>query len=177
MVRRKVPFRYLLEACSYIFDSALRMTGGPGPPVSPTLAYQMGVKDETEPRLLGTTPAAEGGAARSGEGGSAWGTPGGAQEAWEAFNRQMDARDKQVSEAVAAAAAAASSEAGTGVRERERELPIAMLEVLKVSLSLLRRLSGRNLTVAGPFASTMQMWPVGHPQVRVLDIFVVGIVF
>lgn len=83
-----------------------------------------------------------------------------AQDAWEVFNRQMDERDREVSEATVG-----STEGGVEALEKE-PLPPPMLEVLKVSLSLLRRLSNRNLLAAGPFASAMQAWPASHPQVR-----------
>lgn len=142
MERRGPPLRLLLDACSFIFRSALDMAGGPGSPASPTLPFKGGVEG-------------------IGSGGTAAAVAaGGDQEGWEAFNRSMDDRDEEVLKA-AAAAATASRKAG------ERELPATMLEVLKVSLSLLRRLANRNLTAAGPFASAMQMWPAGHPQVRV----------
>ena len=154
MERRGPPLRLLLDACSFIFRSALDMAGGAGSPASPTLAFKGGVEGHVG-KGTGT-----GGAAGSAEGGAA---AGGDQEGWEAFNRSMDDRDEEVLKAAAAAAAAA---AGKKAGERERELPGTMVEVLKVSLSLLRRLANRNLTAAGPFASAMQMWPPGHPQVR-----------
>lgn len=98
---------------------------------------------------------------------------GGSQAAWEAFNRHMDEQDKAIAAAAAAAAVAVADGAAGGARgdgegrraARDRELPAAMVEVLKVSLSLLRRFSSRNLTVAGAYASSMHMWPSGHPQV------------
>lgn len=155
MERRGSPLRILLEACSFIFGAALAMAGGPAAPGSPTLAFAGGVM-ETE------------GAAGAVGGAKA----GGSQEAWEAFNRHMDEQDKAIAEAAAAVAAAADGAAGSARGDgggrgaaRERELPTAMVEVLKVSLSLLRRFSSRNLTVAGAYASSMHMWPSGHLQV------------
>lgn len=148
MERRGLPLSLLLDACSFIFRSALDMAGGPGSPASPTLPFKGGVEGD---RGKGTW---SGGAAASAVGG-------GDQEGWEAFNRSMDDRDDEVLKAAAATAAAASADKKAG----ERELPATMVEVLKVSLSLLRRLANRNLTTAGPFASAMQMWPPGHPQV------------
>lgn len=158
------------------------MAGGPEVPVSPTLPFQGGVVDDME-----TAKNSEEGGAGGGGSSSSRNNRGGAQEAWEAFNRMMDERDKSVEEAAAAVAAAAaastamarSSGSGGGVgggsgvgkgsysssQQQLRELPPAMLEVLKVTLSLLRRLSSRNLIVTGPFASSMPLWPSGHPQV------------
>lgn len=151
MERRKYPLRLLLEACSYVFDAALEMSAGrrvrPG---STTLVFKEGVKD------LGSGDngiGADGNAIDVESSGSA-------QESWEVFNRQMDERDREVSEA-----AVGSSEGGVEALEKE-PLPPPMLEVLKVSLSLLRRLSNRNILAAGPFASAMQAWSAAHPQVR-----------
>lgn len=125
------------------------MAGGPAAPGSPTLAFAGGVME---------TEGAAGGA-----------RTGGSQEAWEAFNRHMDEQDKAIAEAAAAVAAADGAAGGArgdgGGRGAARELPTAMLEVLKVSLSLLRRFSSRNLTVAGAYASSVHMWPSGHVQV------------
>lgn len=78
MERRGAPFRLLLEACSFIFDSAIEMAGGPKPPESPTLPFQGG--------------GATGGVEESKGGESKPGT----QEGWEAFNRRMDAQDRYV---------------------------------------------------------------------------------
>ncbi|CAN0320883.1 unnamed protein product, partial [Ectocarpus fasciculatus] len=153
MERRGPPLRRLLEACSYIFRSALEMAAGPpdgsSAPASPTSPFKGGVVEEEGGEDAGGVkrPAAATATA-------------GSQQGWEAFNRSMDDRDEEVLQAVAVAAAAAAG----GEKVKERELPAPMLEVLKVALSLLRRLSNRNLTAAGPFASTMQMWPSGHPQ-------------
>lgn len=147
MERRKYPLRLLLEACSYVFDAALEMSAGrrvrPG---SPTSAFKGGVKD------LGSGDNGVGADANVNDVESAESN----QEAWEVFNRQMDERDREVSEA---------AEGDVEALEKE-PLPPPMLEVLKVSLSLLRRLSNRNLLTAGPFASAMQAWSTTHPQVR-----------
>ncbi|CAN0450998.1 unnamed protein product [Hapterophycus canaliculatus] len=183
MERRGPPLRLLLEACSFIFATALRIAGGdPTPaaasPASPTLPFKGGVEGDGDAGVAAALrgkgraggdrdggAAAAAAAAASGSGGG--GAAAGVQEGWEAFNRSMDDRDQEVLAAATAGAAAAgaAAEAAGGRRERV-ELPPAMLEALKVALSLLRRLSNRNLTAAGPFASTMHMWPSGHPQVR-----------
>lgn len=42
MERRGVPFRLLLEACSFIFDSALEMADGLEAPDSPSRPFQGG---------------------------------------------------------------------------------------------------------------------------------------
>lgn len=88
------------------------------------------------------------------------------ESGWEVFNRRMDEQDKVVAAAAAAAkAVAANDDAGPSVTRGD--LPPAMVEVLKVSLSLLRRLASRSLasSIAGPFSTGMSMWPSGHPQV------------
>lgn len=89
---------------------------------------------------------------------------------WEAFNRHMDEQDRAV--AAAAAIAKARDESGNAVDGAEAvssraDLPHAMVEVMKVALSLLRRLANRNLgnSINGPFATGMTMFPSGHPQV------------
>lgn len=148
MERRGSPLRILLEACSFIFGAALAMTGGPAPPGSPTFAFDGSVVKSER---------AAGAGAGTGTGSS--------QEAWEAFNRHMDEQDKAISEAAAAAATSAGGAREGGGVARERELPASMMEVLKVSLSLLRRFSSRNLALTGAYASSMHMWPSGHPQV------------
>ncbi|CAB1120779.1 unnamed protein product [Ectocarpus sp. CCAP 1310/34] len=157
MERREHPLRSLLGACSYIFNSALEMTAGPpdgsSAPASPTSPFKGGVVGEEGQNYGGVTAAICGDNRATAAAGS------GGQQGWEAFNRSMDGRDEEVRKAAAGAAAG-------GEKVKERELPAPMLEVLKVALSLLRRLSNRNLTAAGPFASTMQMWPSGHPQRR-----------
>lgn len=94
---------------------------------------------------------------------------------WEEFNRRMDEQDKAVAAAVAAAKArgksiggGAAGSPGTAAATATRgDLPPAMVEVLKVSLSVLRRLASRNLatSVTGPFSTGMAIWPSGHPQV------------
>ncbi|CAN0471257.1 unnamed protein product, partial [Ectocarpus sp. 12 AP-2014] len=158
MERREHPLRRLLEACSYIFVSALAMAAGPpgdsSAPASPTSPFKGGVVEEEGEDAGGVTAAIRGDNRAT----AAATTVSGGQQGWEAFNRSMDDRDEEVRKAAAAGAAAG------GEKVKERELPAPMLEVLKVALSLLRRLSSRNLTAAGPFASTMQMWPSGHPQ-------------
>lgn len=83
---------------------------------------------------------------------------------------------RAVAEAATAAAAAAASgkTKGTGITgdvsgggATRGNLPPAMVEVLKVSLSLLRRLCIKNLAnVGGPFSSSMSMWYSAHPQVN-----------
>lgn len=149
MERRGPPLHLLLEACSFILRTALDMAAGPETPASPTLPFKGGIQVEGNATGAAATEA------------------GAAQEGWEAFNRSMDDRDEEV---LKAATAAAEAGAGTGEgTDKERELPAFMLEVVKVAMSLLRRLSNRNLTAAGPFASAMQMWPAGHPQVRYID--------
>ncbi|CAN0005262.1 unnamed protein product [Ectocarpus sp. 8 AP-2014] len=162
MERREHPLRRLLEACSHIFISALEMAAGPpdgsSAPASPTSPFKGGVVEEEGEDAGGVTAAIRGDNRAT----AAATSVSGSQQGWEAFNRSMDDRDEEVRKAVAAAAAAGAAAGGKKVKERE--LPAPMLEVLKVALSLLRRLSNRNLTAAGPFASTMQMWPSGHPQ-------------
>lgn len=81
MERRGAPFRLLLEACSFIFDSALEMAGGPKALDSPTLPYQGG----------GRAAVDGGGGVEEFKGGE---PKAGTQEAWEAFNRHMDAQDR-----------------------------------------------------------------------------------
>lgn len=76
MKRRGAPFQLLLEACSFIFDSAFDMAGGPKAPGSPTLPFQGG----------GAAVGVE--ESKGGDG------PLGSQEAWEAFNRRMDEQDR-----------------------------------------------------------------------------------
>ena len=147
-----MPLRLILEACSFILTVALEMSADSGSSASPTLAFKGGVEIEGR----GEQGGGSAGAAASAE------SLEGVQQAWEAFNRQMDARDRDGSQAGTAAA-----RGGAGTRDRDRELPPPMLEVLKVSLSMLRRLSNRILVVVGPFGQLMQMFPPGHPQVCV----------
>lgn len=181
MERQETPLRLLLEACSFIFSTALEMVGGPDSPGSPTLPFKGGVEGDGEASVAaallrkgGTTTGSPGAGAGAGAEAGTTGSnnqEAGVQQGWEAFNRSMDDRDQEVLKAAtAAAAAAAGAGGGAGVggaagAKEGRELSAPMVEVLKVSLSLLRRLSSRNLTAAGPFASTMKMWPSGHPQV------------
>lgn len=175
MERQGTPLRLLLEACSFIFSTALEMVGGPSndSPGSPTLPFKGGVQGDGEASVAaailrkgGTTVTGSAGAGAGVTGNSTTGQEAGVQQGWEAFNRSMDDRDQEVLKAATAATAtAAGGGSGAGAKEGLRELSAPMVEVLKVSLSLLRRLSSRNLTAAGPFASTMQMWPSGHPQV------------
>lgn len=71
--------------------------------------------------------------------------------------------------AVAAVASGAAGGRGGGIDSggARGDLPPAMMDGLKVSLSLLRRLANRNITtIGGPFSSVMPVWPLGHPQVR-----------
>lgn len=71
--------------------------------------------------------------------------------------------------AEAAAAKLAATGSGSDGAPIKRELPPAMVEVLKVSLSLLRRLCIRNLAnVTSPFSSGMPMWHSAPPQVPIL---------
>lgn len=136
----------------------MEMAGGPKPPESPSLPFQGGGVEETKS------------ADAAGAGGSGKDTAvDSSQEAWEAFNRHMDKQDKAVAAAAATAAAAAEMKAGEKGADSgtaRGDLPPAMVEVLKVSLSLLKRLASRTLTsVGGPFSTSMPLWPSGHPQV------------
>ena len=183
MERTGAPLRLLLEACSFTFDTALTITGGAGALVSAPPALREGA-DDSEDEMSDVGKAVAGarvvdsagvGEARDRRGGEGAGLGADLETGLGASLGGAGQESREALEANAAAiAAAAAAEkvttgggggSGTG-SPRNRELPPSMLEVLKVSLSLMRRLSNRNLATAGPFASTMQMWPPGHPQVR-----------
>ena len=209
MERTGAPLRLLLEACSFTFETALTITGGPGALVSapPALTGLLDEEDEEEEeadeemsalgkavagaRVVGRTAGVEGTEGGTGTAGAGLGASQGAsglgrdQDESEAASgsdqttaggREVAATEAAEAAAAAAAANAAAIAAAAAAEEvttgggagsaRDRELPPSMLEVLKVSLSVMRRLSNRNLAVAGPFASMMQVWPPGHPQVR-----------
>ncbi|CAM9758016.1 unnamed protein product, partial [Choristocarpus tenellus] len=138
------PLNLLLEACIFILNSALEMAGGQRLQNVSDSARTVAMAEVFQNSFDFGVEESKGGTS---------------SDDWEAFNRRMDARDRALASRIAAVTGTGGGGETDSVTATEEELmvPHTVIEALKVSLTLMRRLSSHSLIMSSPFTSAMQL--------------------